>query len=50
MKKICFIGNYLDEWHVNLFLGWIRAAPKGEWDVALARGEEAKPGRKAIDA
>ena len=50
MKKIGFIDHYLDEWHANMYPGWIRAACNGEWDVALAWEEKAKPGGKAIDA
>lgn len=50
MKTIGFIDHYLDEWHANMYPGWIRAASQGAWDVALAWEETAKPGGLAIDA
>jgi predicted dehydrogenase len=50
MKTIGFIDHYLDEWHANMYPGWIRTASKGAWDVTLAWEETAKPNGKSIDA
>ena len=50
MKKIGFIDYQIDEWHANNYPGWIRAASKGAWNVALAWEESAKPGGKDLVA
>lgn len=39
MKKIGFIDYYLDEWHANNYVGWIREVTNGEMQVAYAYGE-----------
>lgn len=49
MKTIGFIDHYLDEWHANMYPGWIRAASKGTWDVTLAWEELPKPGGRSVD-
>ncbi len=43
MKKIGFIDLYLDEWHANQYIGWIRDVSGGELSVAAAWAEMNSP-------
>ncbi|MDD3833672.1 MAG: hypothetical protein PHR18_07230 [Oscillospiraceae bacterium] len=36
--KIGFIDYFLDEWHANNYIGWIKDASKGQCEVAYAYG------------
>ena len=39
MMKIGFIDYYLDEWHANNYIPWIKKQSKGELDVTMAYGD-----------
>ena len=43
MKKIGYIDYYLDEWHANSYISWIKEASGGEMEVAYAYGHITAP-------
>ncbi|MBE2203463.1 MAG: Gfo/Idh/MocA family oxidoreductase [Chthoniobacterales bacterium] len=49
MKTIGFIDYYVDEWHANMYPGWIReSAFKDRFDVTLAWEEISPEGKKPL--
>lgn len=43
MKKVGYIDYYLDEWHANSYVDWIREASGGDVQVAYAYGHITSP-------
>lgn len=49
MKKIGFIDYYLDEFHANNYVDWIKEASQGELEVAYAWAKTDAPKGKTTD-
>ena len=43
MKKLGFLDYYLDEWHANHYVDWLRDASQGEVQAVYAYGQINSP-------